>query len=66
VLGGAPLDYDAVLGDVRRRDKRDAERSVSPLRQAANAILVDTTILDSDGAFTAALAAIMAKARSPA
>jgi len=63
VLGGAPLDFDDALDDIRRRDERDAKRSISPLRQAADAILIDTTDLDSDGAFTAALAAIKAKAR---
>jgi cytidylate kinase len=64
VLGGSPLDFDDVLGDIRRRDERDAKRSISPLRQAADAIFIDTTNLDSDGAYTAALAAIKAKARS--
>jgi CMP/dCMP kinase len=64
VLGGAPLDFNDVLDDIRRRDERDAKRLISPLRQAADAILIDTTDLDSDSAFTAALAAIKAKVRS--
>jgi CMP/dCMP kinase len=64
VLGGTPFDYDTVLDDIRRRDERDTGRSVSPLRQAGDAILIDTTTLLSDGAFTAALAAIEARARS--
>ncbi|MBV9740708.1 MAG: (d)CMP kinase, partial [Hyphomicrobiales bacterium] len=34
VLGGYPLDFDAVLADIRRRDERDSTRSAAPLRQA--------------------------------
>jgi CMP/dCMP kinase len=64
VLGGAPLDYDAVLADIRRRDERDSKRSVSPLRQAADATLLDTTKLDTRAALAAALAIIAAKAPS--
>jgi cytidylate kinase len=66
VLGGAPLDYDAVLADIRRRDERDSTRPVSPLRQAPDATLLDTTHLDAEAALAAALAIIAAKAPSPA
>jgi cytidylate kinase len=66
VLGGAPLDYDAVLADIRRRDERDSPRPVSPLRQAPDATLLDTTHLDAEAALAAALAIISAKAPSPA
>jgi cytidylate kinase len=58
VLGGAPLDYDAVLADIRRRDKRDSTRSVAPLRQAPDAVLIDTTYLKPEAALEAALAVI--------
>jgi len=60
VLGGAPLDYDAVLADIRRRDKRDSTRSVAPLRQAPDAVLIDTTHLRPEAALEAALAVIAA------
>jgi cytidylate kinase len=66
VLGGAPLDYDAVLADIRRRDERDSTRSASPLRQASDATLLDTTRLDAQAVLAAALAIIDAKAPSPA
>ncbi len=66
MLGGAPLDYDAVLADIRRRDERDSTRPVSPLRQAPDATLLDTTHLDAEAALAAALAIISAKAPSPA
>ncbi|MBV9112086.1 MAG: (d)CMP kinase [Hyphomicrobiales bacterium] len=58
VLGGAPLDYDTVLADIRRRDERDSTRSASPLRQASDAVLIDTTRLDAQAALSAALAII--------
>lgn len=53
---GEPADYDAVLADIVRRDARDASRSTAPLRAAADAVTLDTTGLDIDGAFRAALA----------
>ena len=40
---GQSADYDEVLRDVRRRDENDTTRAVSPLRQAEDAVLVDTT-----------------------
>ncbi|MBV9138320.1 MAG: (d)CMP kinase, partial [Hyphomicrobiales bacterium] len=64
VLGGAPLDYDTVLADIRRRDERDSTRSASPLRQAPDAILIDTTNLDAQAALSAALAVIAEKKRT--
>jgi cytidylate kinase len=63
VLGGAPLDYDVVLADIRRRDERDSGRSISPLRLAADAILIDTTTLDPEAALAAALAVVHSKTR---
>jgi cytidylate kinase len=47
-----------VLQDMRERDDRDRERSASPLRQAEDAHLLDTTGLDADQAFEAARVAI--------
>lgn len=38
----------AVLTEIRSRDKRDRERSVSPLIPAEDAILIDTTALTVD------------------
>ena len=37
--------FDDVLQDVKYRDKQDSERDLAPLRQAADAILIDTTHL---------------------
>ncbi len=38
--------YEQVLEDLRRRDRQDTTRSVAPLRQAPDAVLLDTTELD--------------------
>jgi cytidylate kinase len=43
VAAGLPDDYDGVLADVRRRDHLDSTREVSPLRAAADAVIVDTS-----------------------
>jgi len=44
-----------VLADIRRRDERDAGRAAAPLRKAPDAYLLDTTNLDIDAAFKAAI-----------
>ena len=40
---GMEADYDAVLRDIRTRDANDAGRAAAPLRQAEDAVRVDTT-----------------------
>ena len=44
-----------VLQDMKDRDARDRDRRVSPLKPAEDAYILDTTDLDEDGAFQAAL-----------
>jgi cytidylate kinase len=44
-----------VLADIGRRDERDKGRATAPLRQAEDAHLLDTTNLDIDAAFKAAI-----------
>ncbi len=54
-------DADArrgVLEGILARDKRDMERPVAPLRQAEDARLLDTTELDIEAAFRAAIAIV--------
>lgn len=48
IAEGRGDDYEAVLADVQRRDNLDSTRKVSPLRPAADAILVDTSDLNKD------------------
>ena len=50
-----PAEFDAILADIRRRDERDMTRSVAPLKPADDAVILDTTHLDAEGAFRAAL-----------
>jgi cytidylate kinase len=52
---GISLTQADVLADIRRRDERDKNRAVAPLRKAADAHLLDTTNLDIDAAFRAAI-----------
>jgi len=52
---GHRLDEAEVLADIQRRDERDTKRSVAPLKPAPEAHLLDTTHLDIDAAFRAAI-----------
>jgi CMP/dCMP kinase len=45
-LGG--VDVAAVAADIERRDRLDSSRATSPLAQAADAVVVDTTELEID------------------
>ena len=40
---GLQVKLDDLLSEIEARDKRDAERTVAPLRPAADAVLVDST-----------------------
>ncbi|GAB4478633.1 MAG: (d)CMP kinase [Anaerolineae bacterium] len=53
---GRADSYEDILADMRQRDERDASRDVAPLRPADDAIVVDTTKLDSDAVLDLALA----------
>lgn len=48
-------DFDAILADVIARDDRDINRADAPLKPAENAHLLDTTKLDIDAVFDAAV-----------
>lgn len=52
---GQPVEEAEVLSDIRRRDERDTQRASAPLKRAADAVLLDTTYLDIDAAFRAAV-----------
>ena len=59
-LRGKGLDADLVTveRELRDRDARDAARTTAPLRPADDAIEIDTSDLDAEAAFQAALAAV--------
>jgi cytidylate kinase len=52
---GNGISEAEVLADIRRRDERDSNRAAAPLVQAEDAVLLDTTNLDIDAAFKAAI-----------
>ena len=58
IARGEASIYARVLADLRRRDYRDSSRATAPTRQADDAVELDTTDLDIEGAVAAALATI--------
>jgi len=58
---GEEVDFAAILDDVKKRDARDSERSAAPLKAADDAVKLDTSELDRDEAFAAALAVVKSK-----
>lgn len=55
---GEAVDFADVLADIRRRDERDSGRSSAPLVAAADAVRLDTSDLDVEGAVAAARAIV--------
>lgn len=58
---GEDVDEESVLEMIRKRDERDMDRADSPMRAADDAILLDTTELDIEAAFDAAIELIKRK-----
>lgn len=58
IARGRPIIYARVLQDLKERDARDSNRAVAPLRPARDAIKLDTSQMDPDAVFAAALAYI--------
>ena len=58
---GEPADFAAILLDITKRDARDSSRAVAPLRPAPDAVTLDTTSLDAEAAFAAALKLVEAR-----
>lgn len=48
---GQETDFETVLADIRQRDYQDTHREAAPLRQAEDAVLVDTSELDFEQSF---------------
>ena len=55
VPAGDGADLATVLAEIEARDARDRARPIAPLRQAADALLLDTTDLDIEAAFRKAV-----------
>jgi CMP/dCMP kinase len=52
---GKTIDEAGVLADILQRDERDTTRAISPLKQATDAHLLDTTNMDISTALRAAI-----------
>ncbi len=50
---GLEADFESVKKDMQYRDKNDSEREFAPLKQAEDAVLLDTTDLDFDAVVAA-------------
>lgn len=59
---GTPQPYEQVLEEIRERDYADTHRSASPLRQAEDAVVLDTSALNFEESEQALLALIRERA----
>ena len=57
---GEAADYDTVLADICRRDDQDTHRAVAPLRQAADAIRLDTSDIGLEESYRLLKATVLA------
>ena len=55
---GQQADFEGILRDIMERDEQDRNRPVAPLKQADDAVLVDTTDLDLAGSLEALKTAV--------
>ena len=58
---GETPDYQLILKDILARDYQDSHRDYAPLKQAEDAVLIDTTHMTIDEAVEAVLTALEAK-----
>ena len=58
---GEKPDYELILKDIVARDYQDSHRDYAPLKQAEDAVLIDTTHMTIDEAVEAVLKALEAK-----
>ena len=58
---GERADFEDILRDIRERDHQDETRPIAPLKQAADAALLDTTQLNLDQSLEALLSLVKEK-----
>lgn len=58
ISAGESVNLAAILQDIQERDDRDMNRTVAPLKPAADAITIDSTDMSVDNVFEAMLAKI--------
>ncbi len=61
---GDSIDLARTLEEIHERDRRDSQRATSPLRQASDAVLVDSTAMEPEE--VARLVAMLARSRESA
>jgi cytidylate kinase len=61
VKRGEPVTYERTLETIKSRDARDMGRKDAPMKQAADAVVLDTTHMTIDEALRAAVAIVQAK-----
>lgn len=61
---GDERSLEEIEADLRRRDERDQQRDAAPLALASDALVLDTSMLDKDGAIRAAIAIAEERLRS--
>lgn len=59
------LQFDQILKEIEERDRDDSTRALSPLKQASDAILIDTSDLSIDEVIAKILALALQKRRYP-
>ncbi|RMD65226.1 MAG: (d)CMP kinase [Alphaproteobacteria bacterium] len=57
--------YPRVVAEMRARDARDSARATAPLKPAADAVVLDTSEMDPDAVFRAAMDIIAARTAPP-
>jgi cytidylate kinase len=60
---GRNVRYKTILAEIKERDERDAGRRTAPLAQAPDAFLLDTSHMNPEQAYQAAIA-IVEKAKA--
>ena len=60
---GIDIPYEDVLADVKQRDYQDTHRAAAPLKQADDAVLLDTSELNFEQSFEAMKKIITEKVR---
>ena len=58
---GTPEPYEAVLREINERDEQDMHRAIAPLREAADAVRLDTSAINFDESEQALLKLIQEK-----
>ena len=53
IAKGQNANYEQTLKDIQQRDYQDTNRPIAPLKQAKDAVLLDTSELDIDGVLAA-------------